>query len=680
MLISSYNLNAQFCNTNSQIPVTALPSSFTSAPGPFTIRIYVHAISDPYYNLPSVTVQQIYTSVNILQQAFQSYGICFSLKGYDFIDVLPGLYYDAILGGYTSLVTMDNQYHVQDCVNIYIAPDILHDPNDVGGNAIGIPGTALVVGGTFDNQNGTQVSSVASRSLILSHEMGHCLGLHHTHHGSGTDVIPGGCPELVDGSNATVCGDYVSDTPADPIELWGCSDASCGFNSLCLIDVITGLPIVDANGQQYFPDISNIMAYTQTDCMTGFTSGQCSHCLNYIGNSPALQSCLVRNDSYIQNASFTSGTHFYTTLNTLTAGSSVTTPPYGPVITTSAQTEFKSGAHVLLMPEFLAEPTSDYYFLAEIGNLCDPITQTNDARLAQTSTYYPILNTTKWINSMHFIHGFFNDSIQYTGIDTNFMGNIYKMYSDYRFYFPGVYNDSSFGTGLHGYYFLREDTIVRKVYLLNPTRTAENVLYDFNLNIGDTLPTITPIIGTYYLTNIDSVLINTDYRRRYTFELTTSSGNIFSTIWIEGIGNIACTMVNFTPYPSSKSIICAYENSVVVLDQTQSNFLYPPVTYDCSFLLTSYQTISNRENDNFEIFPNPFENQINIEIILNKQQKLSIALYDITGKLVSTIVDETKVSADKHRYKFDTTFLSPGIYQCQMIGEYNTIVRKLIKY
>lgn len=680
MLTGGNNLNAQYCNVNSQTPVTPLPSSFTSSPGPFTLRIYIHAISDPIHNLPSVTVSQIYTSVNILQQAFQSCGICFSLKGYDFISVNQSLYYDAIVGGWNSLVTMDNQYHVPDCINIYIAPDILSSSNVSGGNAIGIPGTAFVVGGTFTHYFNNQAitSSVISRSLAIAHEMGHCLGLHHTNHGSGTDGIPGGCPELVDGSNATICGDYVSDTPADPIQLWDCSDASCNFVSTCLVDNNTQLPIVDANGQQYSPDIHNIMAYTQVDCMTGFTTGQCSRCLNYIGNSSILQQCLVPNDLYVQNTSFTSGTHFYTTLNTITAGSNVTAPPYGPVKTTSAQTEFKSGAYISLMPGFIAEPTSDYYFLAETGNLCDPITQTNDARMANSTTYHPFLNTTKWISSLFFLHGFFNDSIQYTNIDTIFIGNTYRMYSDYRFYLPGVYNDSSFGTGLHAYYFLREDALSKKVYLLNPTRTAENILYDFSLNVGDTFPVIPPTNIPFYLVNIDSVLINADYRKRFTFESTVPAG-VFTTIWIEGIGNITNILGSYTPTTASNLTVCAYENSIVVLDQTQSNFLYPPVSYDCSFLLTGYNDISQTVFEKMDILPNPFNERVSINITLHRPQKISVKLYDMMGNLIRSYADADKPVTGNLSYDFNATNLSQGIYICIMQGEYNTLVEKIIK-
>ena len=106
------------------------------------------------------------------------------------------------------------------------------------GLANGIPSTALIVHGSYYDTS------------TLPHEMGHCLGLYHTHHGT---VNEGGgdtnqCAELVDGSNGTTCGDYIMDTPADP-NRWA--------NNSCLY-IGTG---VDAHGNHYSPDASNIMSY-----------------------------------------------------------------------------------------------------------------------------------------------------------------------------------------------------------------------------------------------------------------------------------------------------------------------------------------------------------------------------------------------------------------------------------
>ena len=54
------------------------------------------------------------------------------------------------------------------------------------------------------------------------------------------------CKEFVDGSNSTTCGDYISDTPADPYKWSGCSYVGTDL---------------DEHGQRYAPDPSNYMPY-----------------------------------------------------------------------------------------------------------------------------------------------------------------------------------------------------------------------------------------------------------------------------------------------------------------------------------------------------------------------------------------------------------------------------------
>ncbi|MBC6401121.1 MAG: hypothetical protein GDA37_08945 [Ekhidna sp.] len=65
-----------------------------------------------------------------------------------------------------------------------------------------------------------------------AHELGHCLGLYHTH--KGLAYRERGCAEAIDGSNCNTCGDLVCDTPADNGK-------------------------VNTNG--YMPDLTNIMSY-----------------------------------------------------------------------------------------------------------------------------------------------------------------------------------------------------------------------------------------------------------------------------------------------------------------------------------------------------------------------------------------------------------------------------------
>jgi PKD repeat protein len=99
---------------------------------------------------------------------------------------------------------------------------------------------------------------VLGGNTTLEHELGHYFTLYHTHGKTNT----GTTDELVDGSNCTVAGDDICDTPADP-NLTG-RVQNCQYIGSAR----------DANGQSYRPDPSNIMAYAPDQCQNKFTDGQ----------------------------------------------------------------------------------------------------------------------------------------------------------------------------------------------------------------------------------------------------------------------------------------------------------------------------------------------------------------------------------------------------------------------
>jgi hypothetical protein len=99
-------------------------------------------------------------------------------------------------------------------------------------------------------------------ATTFPHEVGHYFDLLHTHETALGDECP-------DGSNCTVAGDLLCDTPADP-EL---NEAS--VPSWCTYQ---GTRQINCNGANrgYDPDTHNMMSYTRDVCRTGFTPQQVS--------------------------------------------------------------------------------------------------------------------------------------------------------------------------------------------------------------------------------------------------------------------------------------------------------------------------------------------------------------------------------------------------------------------
>lgn len=167
--------------------------------------VYFHVIrrSDGTDGLTSAQVDQVLAN---LRMGMEQASICISEKGRSFINSNTFFYGDAN-ANFNSIVSANRQV---DAINIYLLPITA---TTAFGRAEDIPSNALVLAGSY------------VLSQVALHEFGHCLGLFHTHRGTGGIELGGGpaqCAELVNGSNSNTCGDYVSDTPADPLNWAGC--------------------------------------------------------------------------------------------------------------------------------------------------------------------------------------------------------------------------------------------------------------------------------------------------------------------------------------------------------------------------------------------------------------------------------------------------------------------------
>jgi hypothetical protein len=167
-----------------------------------------------------------------------------------------------------------------------------------------------------------------------------------------------------------------------------------------------------------------------------------------------------------------------------------------------------------------------------------------------------------------------------------------------------------------GYYgCLRQDTINKKVYAIQPDSATEIILYDFNLQIGDTLKGFAELFCPFFIKtiiSIDSILIGSSYRKWWNTNQSELS-------LIEGIGS-TLGLIDFCFYTVSPSnILICYEEA----DQ----ILYPDTNSICNIITSINKTTESR----IFIFPNPAHDRINIEC---KMQNAELKIYDITGRIV----------------------------------------------
>jgi len=109
--------------------------------------------------------------------------------------------------------------------------------------------------------------------------------------------------------------------------------------------------------------------------------------------------------------------------------------------------------------------------------------------------------------------------------------------------------------------------------------------------------------------------------------------------------------------------------------------------YSESFFFTSQCATSNVEAPfeptddiaNVSVYPNPFKDQINITLDLQKSGDISIELYDINGKLL-LIQNQENTNAGEHQFSLNsTTPLASGMYFLRVATENSVITRKLVR-
>jgi hypothetical protein len=187
---------------------------------------------------------------------------------------------------------------------------------------------------------------------------------------------------------------------------------------------------------------------------------------------------------------------------------------------------------------------------------------------------------------------------------------------------------------------LREDN--KRVYFRFQVcgDTGERLIYDFNLNVGDTAPAYEwpcPIysIEAGEIVTIDSVNIANVYHKRYVF----ASGGFV----IEGVGSIN-GLVRFTPWLNFNCDFICYRNDQEALHaSTTPCFNIWPHGHPTS--------VENVASEKQEIYPNPFHDKIIIE-----SKAAEISVYNSMGEQVIT----EQVQGNKYLLK--TEMLSSGVY------------------
>jgi len=272
---------------------------------------------------------------------------------------------------------------------------------------------------------------------------------------------------------------------------------------------------------------------------------------------------------------------------------------------------------------------------------------------------------------------YYTDTVVY-GITYKSMHSMWSVYSGYHSScYCGL---ADVGTQLN--YLIREDTIAGMVYYFNPTDSAEYILYNYNLNVGDSISySVYPAIYTDTVTSIDSVLYNGSYYKILNFQNKTLGSDRSYTV-LEGVG---CT--NDPVFPSyfggcfeyGESLICFYENGLrpgITAPINSCSKYGTSCFYDSTFnnitgcdMFLSTNNIKKPTPD-ITISPNPSFDHIYITTDEQFDDNTTISVYDINGSCIL----KTKPSGQKSKVEINTTYWSEGLYM--LIVQNNTGIIK----
>lgn len=217
---------------------------------------------------------------------------------------------------------------------------------------------------------------------------------------------------------------------------------------------------------------------------------------------------------------------------------------------------------------------------------------------------------------------------------------------------------------------LRNDTITNKVYIRYNANTKEGLLYDYTLQVGDTLPL--GIAGWVwdngvYVTSIDTIQTFDGISRKVwylDFKYEPFDG------WpqiIEGIGSTSGLFGGIEPYWEGwNELLCYWANGQEVWRSLRDT---------CYVITDSCASFGfNEKNYNeINIYPNPFQNYFRISN-LPLNTKTNISLINFYGQ----VVHSQQFGNNNSDLKLETRNLQSGLYILTIRMSDNKIIRKKI--
>lgn len=214
-----------------------------------------------------------------------------------------------------------------------------------------------------------------------------------------------------------------------------------------------------------------------------------------------------------------------------------------------------------------------------------------------------------------------------------------------------------------------------KVYYRLESNSKDFLLYDFDLNVNDTVYCGFYLNETYdldtvkfWVADIDSILLEDGKHKILKMNyspITETPTSIFSMDWIEGIGSTV------HPFYSAFLSVAPGSKKELLCFHLGNNKIFQNSSYsDCS-LTTSLNDVQKKSK--IEIFPNPCLDYL---IVKGIKQGTILNIFNSQGQVILSTPNNIKHTV----LQVNTNDWTSGVYFIQIINENNSIsTRKITK-
>jgi hypothetical protein len=219
------------------------------------------------------------------------------------------------------------------------------------------------------------------------------------------------------------------------------------------------------------------------------------------------------------------------------------------------------------------------------------------------------------------------------------------------------------GPQVTGTYYFRNDTLNKKVYIFTQTSSPDNLVYNFDLQIGDTLE------KNYYfvIDSIYTVTLSVGPTTRYRAHALIN-GTTFKEYLTEGFGGDQ----GYLFYSYGPTLSVQYFVSAGIFDSNKTLLYGTGSCIPDTFVPTPISVENFKISDLFTISPNPVFENFTIKNLTGKELS-AITIVDVFGKVV------LKQNSISQNLIIDCSTWTKGIYFVQINQGNEQAVYKLLK-